>query len=155
MSRRSIVKKNYPASDSKYKSFLLSLLIGRILKKGKKQRATSIIIETFTIIKKKTNNDPLHIFESALKRLTPHMEVKGKKIGGSTYQVPVPVSPYRGIILALSWLLKAAVTRSIRTTSLKLANEIIDASKGIGNAVRKCDEIHSMAKANKAFAHYQ
>lgn len=155
MSRRSIVKKRYPLADSKYNSFLVNLLIARVLKKGKKQLSNSLVLETFAIVKEKTNKDPLHIFEKAIKNITPLVEVKGKRIGGSTYQVPVEVSRYCGTILALRWLIKASITRSVRTTSLKLASEIIDASKGIGNAVRKREETHRIAKANKAFAHFK
>jgi len=155
MSRRKILKKRYPIKDSKYDSFLVSLLSTRILKKGKKQLSNSIILKTFKIIKKKTKQDPIQLFEKAIKNITPLVEVKGKRIGGSTYQVPLEVNQYRGTMLALRWLIKAAEIRTVRTFSLKLSNEIIDASKGIGNAVRKCKETHKMAKANKAFAHYK
>jgi small subunit ribosomal protein S7 len=155
MSRRSIVKKRYSLADAKYNSFLVNLLIARVLKKGKKQLSNSLVLETFAIVKEKTHQDPLHIFEKAIKNITPLVEVKGKRIGGSTYQVPLEVSRYCGTILALRWLIKASITRSVRTTSLKLASEIIDASKGIGNAVRKREETHRIAKANKAFAHFK
>jgi len=154
MSRRSIVKKRYPVADSKYNSFLVSLLSARILKKGKKRLADSIISETFELVREKTGSEPVQIFETAVKNTTPLVEVKARRIGGSTYQVPLEVGPYRGTTLALRWLIKAANTRSGRTTSLKLASEIIDASNGIGNGVRKREETHKMAEANKAFAHF-
>jgi small subunit ribosomal protein S7 len=154
MSRRSIVKKDYPATEYKYKSFLVSLLIARILKKGKKQLANDLVLKTFAIIKKQTNKDPKHLFENAIKNITPIIEVKGKKKRGVLKQVPVEVTIYRGTMLALRWLIKGASTRSIRTTSLKLANEIIDASNGHGNAIRKREDIQTIAKANKSFAHF-
>jgi len=155
MSRRSIVKKRYPLPDSEYNSFLVSLLSARILKKGKKTLANNIVFETFSLIKEKTTEDPLQIFETAVKNTTPLVEVKARRIGGSTYQVPLEVNRYRGTTLALRWLIKAAKDKAGRTTSLKLANEIIDASNGIGNAVRKREETHKMAEANKAFAQFR
>jgi|TARA_B110000503_G_scaffold127304_1_gene196874 small subunit ribosomal protein S7 len=155
MSRRSIVKKRYPLPDSEYNSFLVSLLSARILKKGKKRLANNIVFETFSLIKEKTTEDPLQIFETAVKNTTPLVEVKARRIGGSTYQVPLEVNRYRGTTLALRWLIKAAKDKAGRTTSLKLANEIIDASNGIGNAVRKREETHKMAEANKAFAQFR
>ena len=155
MSRRSIVKKRYPIADSKYNSFLVSLLSARILKKGKKRLADSIISETFELVRERTGSEPVQIFETAIKNTTPLVEVKARRIGGSTYQVPLEVGRYRGTTLALRWLIKAANTRSGRTTSLKLASEIIDASNGIGNGVRKREETHKMAEANKAFSHFR
>jgi small subunit ribosomal protein S7 len=155
MSRRSIVKKNYPLPDSQYNSLLVSLLIARILKKGKKRLANSIVSEAFTLIKEKTSEEPIKIFETAIKNTTPLVEVKARRIGGSTYQVPLEVSRYRGTTLALRWIIKAAKDRSGRTMSLKLASEIIDASNGLGNAARKREETHRMAEANKAFAHFR
>ena len=155
MSRRSIVKKRYPIADSKYNSFLVSLLSARILKKGKKRLADSIISETFELVRERTGSEPVQIFETAIKNTTPLVEVKARRIGGSTYQVPLEVGRYRGTTLALRWLIKAANTRSGRTTSLKLASEIIDASNGIGNGVRKREETHKMAESNKAFAHFR
>jgi len=154
MSRRSIVKKRYPFPDSQYNSCLVNLLSARILKKGKKRIADSLF-ETFSFIKEKTLNEPLKIFETAVKNTTPLVEVKARRIGGSNYQVPLEVNRYRGTTLALRWLIKASKTRSGRTSSLKLASEIIDASNSIGNAVRKREETHKMAEANKAFAQFR
>ena len=139
MSRRSISKRRYPKPDATYNSTLVSLLISRILKSGKKTLSNSIIAETFALIQK----------------ASPLVEVKARRIGGSTYQVPLEVSRYRGTNLALRWIIKAAKDRSGRTISIKLANEIIDASNGIGNAIRKREETHRMAEANKAFAHFR
>ena len=155
MSRRSIVKKRYPDPDPTYNSLLVSLLTARILKSGKKTLANKIVTETFTLVSEKTDEDPIQVFEKAIKNITPLVEVKARRIGGSTYQVPLEVSRYRGTTLALRWLIKAASDRSGRTTSLKLASEIMDASSGVGNAVRKREETHRMAEANKAFAHFR
>jgi len=155
MARRNIVKKRYPLPDSQYNSLLMSLLTARILKKGKKRLAHSIVLEAFTLVKEKTSQEPIKIFETAIKNTTPLVEVKARRIGGSTYQVPLEVSRYRGTTLALRWIIKAAKDRSGRTMSLKLASEIIDASKGLGNAARKREETHRMAEANKAFAHFR
>jgi small subunit ribosomal protein S7 len=155
MSRRSIVKKRYPLPDSQYNSCLVSLLTARILKKGKKRLADTIVLENFALVKEKTSQDPIKVFETAIKNTTPLVEVKARRIGGSTYQVPLEVSRYRGTTLALRWIIKAAKERSGRTSSIKLASEIIDASNGIGNAVRKREETHRMAEANKAFAQFR
>ena len=155
MSRRSIVKKRYPDPDPTYNSLLVSLLTARILKSGKKTLANKIVTETFALVDEKTDDDPIQVFEKAIKNITPLVEVKARRIGGSTYQVPLEVSRYRGTTLALRWLIKAASDRSGRTTSLKLASEIMDASSGVGNAVRKREETHRMAEANKAFAHFR
>jgi small subunit ribosomal protein S7 len=155
MSRRSIVKKRYPDPDPTYNSLLVSLLTARILKSGKKTLANKIVTQTFALVSEKTDEDPIQVFEKAIKNITPLVEVKARRIGGSTYQVPLEVSRYRGTTLALRWLIKAASDRSGRTTSLKLASEIMDASSGVGNAVRKREETHRMAEANKAFAHFR
>jgi small subunit ribosomal protein S7 len=114
-----------------------------------------LVSETFSFIQEKTSTEPIKIFETAVKNTTPLVEVKARRIGGSNYQVPLEVNRYRGTTLALRWLIKAAQNRSGRTTSLKLANEIIDASNLVGNAVRKREETHKMAEANKAFAQFR
>jgi|TARA_B110000971_G_scaffold90741_1_gene93359 small subunit ribosomal protein S7 len=155
MSRRSVIKKRYPQPDSNYNSCLVSLLTARILKSGKKSLADSIILETFALIQEKTDSDPLQVFEKAIQNITPLVEVKARRIGGSTYQVPLEVSRYRGTSLALRWLIAAAKARAGRTISIKLASEIIDASNNVGNAMRKREETHRMADANKAFAHFR
>lgn len=155
MSRRNIAKKRYPKPDAKFNSTLVSLLNARILKNGKKQLASKIINETFAIVEEKTKTNPIQVFEKAIKNTTPLVEVKARRIGGSTYQVPLEVNKYRGTTLALRWIIKTAQDRSGRTISFKLANEIIDASNGIGNTIRKREETHRMAEANKAFAHFR
>ena len=155
MSRRNISKKRFPEPDSLYNSYLVSLLIQRILKSGKKNLSKVIVYEAFEIIKKKTNEDPLEIFEKAIRNSSPIVEVKARRVGGSTYQVPVEVSAFRATNLSLRWLINFAKQRVGRSMSIKLANEIIDSSNETGNTIKKKEETHRMAEANKAFAHFK
>jgi small subunit ribosomal protein S7 len=155
MSRRNISKKRFPQIDSVYNSYLVSLLIARILKSGKKTIAKNIVYEVFEIIKKKTNEDPLSVFERAIKNASPKVEVKARRVGGSTYQVPVEVSKFRATNLSLRWIIRYANQRVGRSMSIKLANEIIDTAENIGNTIKKKEETHKMAEANKAFAHFR
>lgn len=155
MSRRNISKKRFPQSDDIYKSYLVSLLITRILKSGKKTIAKKIVYQAFDIIKKKTNEDPLSIFEKAIRNASPIVEVKARRIGGSTYQVPIEVSSFRATNLSLRWILRYSKQRIGKSMSIKLANEIIDTAKDIGNTIKKKEETHKMAEANKAFAHFR
>jgi small subunit ribosomal protein S7 len=155
MSRRNISKKRFPEQDSVYNSYLVSLLISRILKSGKKNVAKNIVYEAFDIIKKKTNQEALEIFEKAINNASPVVEVKARRVGGSTYQVPVEVSGFRATNLSLRWLIKYADQRVGRSMAIKLANEIIDTSNEIGNTIKKKEETHRMAEANKAFAHFR
>jgi len=154
MSRRNIAKKRFPKADPTYNSYLVSLLITRILKSGKKNLAQNIVNGAFDIIKSKTNEDPLVIFEKAIKNASPVVEVKARRIGGSTYQVPIEVS-FRATNLALRWIIQNSTKRVGRTMSIKLASEIIDTANDIGNTIKKKEETHKMADANKAFAHFR
>jgi small subunit ribosomal protein S7 len=131
------------------------LLITRILKSGKKTIAKKIVYEAFEIIKQKTNQDPLKIFEAAIKNASPVVEVKARRIGGSTYQVPIEVNRFRATNLSLRWLIQYSRQRVGRSMSIKLANEIIDTSNEMGNTIKKKEETHKMAEANKAFAHFR
>ena len=155
MSRRNIAKKRFPEPDSVYNSYLVSLLIARILKSGKKNLAQNIVNGAFEIIQKKTDQDPLLIFEKAIKNASPIVEVKARRVGGSTYQVPIEVSGFRATNLALRWLISYSRQRVGRSMSIKLANEIIDTANDIGNTIKKKEETHKMANANKAFAHFR
>lgn len=155
MSRRNISKKRFPQTDSIYDSYLVSLLINRILKSGKKPVAKTIVYEAFEIIKKKTEEDPLKIFETAIRKASPVVEVKARRVGGSTYQVPVEVSGFRATNLSLRWIIRYSKQRVGRSMSIKLANEIIDTANEIGNTIKKKEETHKMAEANKAFAHFR
>ena len=155
MSRRNISKKRFPEADSIYNSYLVNLLITRILKSGKKNIAKTIVYQAFEIIKKKTKEDPLIIFEKAIRNGSPIVEVKARRVGGSTYQVPVEVSGFRATNLSLRWIIRYSTQRVGRSMSIKLANEIIDTSNDIGNTIKKKEETHRMAEANKAFAHFR
>ena len=155
MSRRNIAKKRFPKADPVYNSYLVSLLVTRILKSGKKNLAQNIVTGAFDIIKSKTNEDPLVIFEKAIRNASPVVEVKARRIGGSTYQVPIEVSSFRATNLALRWIIDYSKQRVGRTMSIKLASEIIDTANDIGNTIKKKEETHRMADANKAFAHFR
>ena len=137
MSRRNISKKRFPEADSIYDSYLVSLLINRILKSGKKNLAERIVNNAFDIIKVKTNQDPLLIFEKAVKNASPIVEVKARRIGGSTYQVPNEVNGFRSTTLALRWIILYSRQRVGRSMSIKLANEIMDTANNIGNSIKK------------------
>lgn len=155
MSRRNISKKRLPEADPTYNSYLVGLLITRILKSGKKNLAQNIVNAAFEIIKVKTNEDPLSVFEKAIRNASPVVEVKARRIGGSTYQVPIEVSGFRSTNLALRWIIQYSRQRVGRNMAIKLANEIIDTANDIGNTVKKKEETHKMANANKAFAHFR
>ena len=122
---------------------------------GKKGKAEKILYDAFDIVKEKTGQDPVSVFEKALENIKPQLEVKSKRVGGSNYQVPVEVSETRSQTLGLRWLVNYARLRSGHTMAQNLADEIIDASNGTGNAVKKREDTHRMAEANKAFAHYR
>jgi len=150
MSRRNISKKRFPEVDPIYNSYLVSLLTSRILKAGKKTIAERIVAEAFEIIKSKTSLDPLAVFEKAVKNASPLVEVKARRVGGSTYQVPIEVSGFRATNLSLRWIIQYAKTRTGRTMAVKLANEIMDAANEVGSSIKKKEETHRMAEANKA-----
>lgn len=155
MSRRNTSKKRIVKPDPVYQSKLVSMLTVRVLKSGKKSIAQKIIYQSLDIIKSKSTSEPLHILEQAIRNVTPLVEVKARRVGGSTYQVPIEVRAYRGTNLALRWITRFAKERSGKNMATKLANEILDASSETGNAIRKREETHRMAEANKAFAHYR
>ena len=155
MSRRNISKKRFPQPDAIYNSYLVNLLISRILKSGKKTIAKKIVYDAFDIIQKKTNEDPLSIFEKAIRNASPIVEVKARRVGGSTYQVPVEVSGFRATNLSLRWIIRYGSQRVGKSVSIKLANEILDTANDIGNTIKKKEETHRMAEANKAFAHFR
>nr|BDA99058.1 ribosomal protein S7 [Rhodomonas sp. NIES-2332] len=155
MSRRTTAKKRLAVPDPIYNSRLVSMLTVRILQKGKKHLAQRIIYQALDIIKERTGEDALNILESAVRKVTPLVEVKARRIGGSTYQVPMEVRAFRGTNLALRWITKYSKERSGKSMAMKLANEIMDAVNETGNSVRKREEVHKMAEANKAFAHYR
>ncbi len=155
MSRRTTAKKRLALPDPIYNSRLVSMLTVRILQEGKKHLAQRIIYQALDIIKEKTGEEPLQVLETAVRKVTPLVEVKAKRIGGSTYQVPMEVRAFRGTNLALRWITKFSRERSGKNMSVKLANELMDSANETGNSIRKREETHRMAEANKAFAHYR
>ena len=154
MRKRRAVKRDV-LPDPIYKSKVVTKLINRIMLDGKKGVAEKILYEAFDQVKTKTGEDPVVVFEKALENIKPQLEVKSKRVGGSNYQVPVEVSETRSQTLGLRWLVNYARLRGGHTMAQNLADEIIDASNGTGNAVKKREDTHRMAEANKAFAHYR
>ena len=154
MRKRRAVKRDV-LPDPIYNSKIVTKLINQIMIDGKRGIAQNIIYDAFEMIKNKTNEDPMVVFEKAMKNIRPALEVKSRRVGGSNYQVPVEVKPERAQALAFRWLAQYARLRSGKSMAEKLANEIIDASNGIGASVKKKDDTHKMAEANKAFAHYK
>ena len=155
MSRRKIIKKRFPKPDPVYNNYLVSILVSRLIKDGKKTLAQNIVCAALDIIAYKTESDPIEVFEQAVKNVTPLVEVKARRFGGATYQVPMEVTSFRGTNLALRWIVKASRSRTGKTIALKLAAELMDASKNSGDAMRKKQDTHKMAEANKAFAHFR
>ena len=141
--------------DPIYKSKVVTKLVNRIMLDGKKGVAEKILYEAFDMVREKTSEDPVVVFEKALENIKPQLEVKSKRVGGSNYQVPVEVNETRSQTLGLRWLVNYARLRNGHTMAQNLADEIIDASNGTGNAVKKREDTHRMAEANKAFAHYR
>jgi small subunit ribosomal protein S7 len=155
MSRRTTAKKRLAVPDPMYNSRLVTMLTVRILQQGKKHLAQRIIYQALDIIKERTGEEALNILETAVRKVTPLVEVKARRIGGSTYQVPMEVRAFRGTNLALRWITKYSKERSGKSMAMKLANEIMDSVNETGNSIRKREEVHKMAEANKAFAHYR
>jgi len=153
-----VILKRTVVIDNVTKSVAITKLINHTMRDGKKTVAQKLIYKTLEIIKEKTGKDPLDFFNSALENIKPQMEVKSRRIGGAAYQVPTQVRGERKETLAIRWLLTAARARSsveMHTFSEKLAAEIMDASKGLGGAYKKKEDVHRMAEANKAFAHFR
>jgi small subunit ribosomal protein S7 len=155
MSRRVVIKKRPIPADPVYNSRLVTMMSRRIMKSGKKSLAYRIIYTAFEIIKERTGTEPLEVFERAVRNATPLVEVKARRVGGATYQVPMEVRNDRGTALALRWLIQFSRARAGKSMASKLANELMDAANETGSAIRKREETHRMAEANKAFAHYR
>lgn len=141
--------------DPVYNSVLIQKLINKIMFNGKKSIAEKIVYGAMEIIRERTKQNPLEIVEKAVQNVTPLLEVRPRRVGGATYQVPIEVSPRRGLSLALRWMVRAARERKSMPMKERLANEILDALNNTGGAIKKKDETHRMAEANKAFAHYR
>jgi small subunit ribosomal protein S7 len=141
--------------DPIYRSVLVSQLVNRILSRGKRSLAERIVYEALEVVTEKTGADPVQTLKRALDNTRPELEVKSRRVGGATYQVPVEVRPRRATTLSIRWVVNYARQRRERTMALKLANEILDASNGIGAAVKRKEDLQKMAESNKAFAHYR
>ncbi len=141
--------------DPLYNSKLVTKLINTIMIDGKKGTAQKILYKSFDMIKERTGEEPLEVFNKAMENIQPALEVKSRRVGGANYQVPIEVKPDRARALAMRWLTNAARSRGGHSMAENLANELIDASNGVGAAVKKREDTHRMAEANKAFAHYR
>jgi small subunit ribosomal protein S7 len=141
--------------DDKYGSVEVAMFVNRLMKGGKKSTAYKVMYTALDLIEERSHRDPIEVFQQALKNVTPAVEVKPRRVGGSTYQVPVEVLPHRRTTLAMRWLLEATRGRSGKSMAEKLAAEIMDASQGQGATIKKKEDTHRMAEANRAFSHYR
>jgi small subunit ribosomal protein S7 len=155
MSRRNRAQKRPVPPDPVYNSRLINMAIRRIMYSGKKSVASGLLYDALKVIEERTGQDPLEVFENAVRKATPLVEVKARRVGGATYQVPMEVRTDRGVALALRWIVQYSRARAGRSMVAKLANELMDAANETGGAIRKREETHRMADANKAFAHYR
>lgn len=154
MARRKKREKRILIPDFVYNNLAVAKFINQVMRKGKKTIARKIVYGAFNIIKEKTKKDPLEIFEQAIKNATPLLEVKSKRIGGATYQVPREVREDRGLTLSVRWIITAAKSKKGKPMAEKLAEELINAAKNEGSAIKKKEDTHKMAEANRAFAHF-
>jgi len=155
MSRRRAAEKRTILPDHKFKDLIIARFMNRIMLDGKKSISEKIVYGAFDIVSKKTDKDPLSFFHEALDNVKPNLEVKSRRVGGATYQVPMEVRPRRAQTLAMKWIVDCAVKRNEKTMRERVAGEIIDAHNNKGNAVKKREETHKMAEANRAFSHFR
>ena len=155
MSRKNTAPKRNISADAKYGSLILSKFINFIMYDGKKSTAEKIVYTAFNLIKEKTKEDPIKVFDNAIKNVRPNLEVRSRRVGGATYQVPVEVKTKRSQTLALRWILESSRKRKNKTMSDRLFNELLDASQNKGPSIKKREDTHKMAESNKAFAHYR
>ena len=155
MSRRSKPEKHEIAGDVRFNNEHVQNFINRVVRKGKKSVATTVVYDAFDLIEDRTKRSSLEIFELAIKNVSPVLEVKPRRVGGATYQIPMEVPPYRRFSLASRWILQGAIARSGKSFSEKLAGELIDAANNTGSAIRKREDTHKMAEANRAFSHFR
>ena len=155
MSRKSVAEKKIVKPDPIYRNRFINMLVNRILKNGKKSLAYRILYKAIGNIRRRTEKNPLFILRQAISRVTPNVTVKARRIGGSTYQIPLEIQSTQGKALAIRWLLGAARKRSGENMAIKLSYELIDAARDNGIAIRKKEETHKMAEANRAFAHFR
>ena len=155
MSRRRAAEKRTILPDHKFKDLILAKFMNRIMKDGKKSVSEKIIYGAFDIVSKKTDKSPIEYFHDALNNVKPSLEVRARRVGGATYQVPMEVRPNRAQALAMKWIIDSAIKRNEKTMRERVASEIMDAFNNKGNAVKKREEIHKMADANRAFSHFR
>jgi len=155
MPRRGTVKKREIKPDYRYNSTLISRFINAVNRKGKKSLAERIVYEAMEVVRQKSKQDPLKMFEKAVENVRPLLETKSRRVGGATYQVPVEVPEHRSISLAIRWIIRFAKERSGKSMVEKLAAEVLDAVNNRGGAIKKREDTHKMAEANRAFAHYR
>jgi small subunit ribosomal protein S7 len=155
MSRRSKPQKHEIPGDARYNNEHVQNFINRVVRRGKKSVATTVVYDAFDMIEERTKRSALEIFELAVKNVSPLLEVKPRRVGGATYQIPMEVPPYRRFALASRWILQGAVARSGKSFCEKLAGELIDAANNTGAAIRKREDTHKMAEANRAFSHFR
>ena len=155
MARRGPAQKRRIDVDPVFRSLLVSQVINKVLLKGKKEKARSIVYGALEIVERRTKQDPLVVLKRAIDNLRPSVEVRSRRVGGSSYQVPVEVTPRRSNTLAIRWLVDFARRRKERTMAERLASEILDASNRTGSAYKRREDVHKMAESNKAFAHYR
>ncbi|MBL8146674.1 MAG: 30S ribosomal protein S7 [Anaerolineae bacterium] len=155
MPRRNSPPKRVTPPDLKYNSLYVSMIINRMMKGGKKSTAQGIMYDALGMVEERAKKNPVEVLETALRNVAPAIEVKPMRVGGATYQVPVEVASERGVTLAMRWILDNARARGGRSMSEKLANELLDASNGQGASVKRKDDTHRMAEANRAFAHFR
>lgn len=155
MPRRRVVAKRDVLPDPKYGNIKLAKFMNHVMVSGKKSVAESIVYGALDLVVKRLNKDPIEVFDEALDKIAPMVEVKSRRVGGATYQVPVEVRPARRMALAMRWLVDYSRDRGEKSMAQRLAGEIMDASEGKGSAVKKREDVHRMAEANKAFSHYR
>ena len=155
MPRRGFVSKRVIEADPVYGDALVAKMIHGIMKQGKKRVAEQVVYGSMDIIKEKTKEDPVAVLKKAVENTKPMVEVKSRRVGGANYQVPVEVRPIRRVALAMRWLKESARKRGEKSMAARLANELLEASEGRGGAMKKRDEVHRMAEANKAFSHFR
>jgi small subunit ribosomal protein S7 len=155
MSRRNRPPKRKIEPDARYNSVTVAKFINRIMKKGKKSVAARIVYDSLNVVQEQMKQPALEVMEEAIRNVSPVLEVKPRRVGGSTYQIPVEVAPDRQLALAMRWILAAARSRPGKSMAEKLAGELMDAARGTGSAVKKREDTHRMAEANRAFAHYR
>ena len=155
MPRRREVPKREVLPDPVYSSQLVTKFVNVVMRQGKKTVAERILYDALEIVREKTQDDPLKVFKRAIENVKPAVEVKSRRVGGSTYQVPVEVNPSRRLALSIRWIIQNASSRGEKSMKLKLAGELMEAAENRGGAIKKKEDTHRMAEANKAFAHYR